>query len=229
MLKVEGLSVYYGDSQAVRNVSLGLGPEETVAVMGRNGMGKTTLFKALIGILPARSGSIALGGQDLSRKRSYERVASGLAYVPQGRMIFPYLTVEENIVAGMENAPDERVPDYVYETFPVLLEMRKRRGGNLSGGQQQQLAIARALVANPKVLLLDEPTEGIQPSIIKDIARALNRLKAQLHFSMLVSEQVLSFAMEVADRFLILERGEIAYESRKADIDTARVHAYLTV
>jgi urea transport system ATP-binding protein len=229
MLKVEGLSVYYGDSQAVRNVSLGLGPEETVAVMGRNGMGKTTLFKALIGILPARSGSIALGGQDLSRKRSYERVASGLAYVPQGRMIFPYLTVEENIVAGMENATDERVPDYVYETFPVLLEMRKRRGGNLSGGQQQQLAIARALVANPKVLLLDEPTEGIQPSIIKDIARALNRLKAQLHFSMLVSEQVLSFAMEVADRFLILERGEIAYESRKADIDTARVHAYLTV
>ncbi len=229
MLKVEGLSVYYGDSQAVRNVSLGLGPEETVAVMGRNGMGKTTLFKALIGILPARSGSIALGGQDLSRKRSYERVASGLAYVPQGRMIFPYLTVEENIVAGMENAPDERVPDYVYETFPVLLEMRKRRGGNLSGGQQQQLAIARALVANPKVLLLDEPTEGIQPSIIKDIARALNRLKAQLHFSMLVSEQVLSFAMEVADRFLILERGEIAYESHKADIDTARVHAYLTV
>jgi len=229
MLKVEGLSVYYGDSQAVRNVSLALAPEETVAVMGRNGMGKTTLFKALIGILPARSGSIALGGQDLSRKRSFERVASGLAYVPQGRMIFPYLTVEENIVAGMENAPDERVPDYVYETFPVLLEMRKRRGGNLSGGQQQQLAIARALVANPKVLLLDEPTEGIQPSIIKDIARALNRLKAQLHFSMLVSEQVLSFAMEVADRFLILERGEIAYESRKADIDTARVHAYLTV
>jgi urea transport system ATP-binding protein len=144
-------------------------------------------------------------------------------------MIFPYLTVEENIIAGMENAPDEIVPAYVYETFPVLFEMRKRRGGNLSGGQQQQLAIARALVSNPKVLLLDEPTEGIQPSIIKDIARALNRLKAQLHFSMLVSEQVLSFAMEVADRFLILERGEFAYESRKADIDTARVHAYLTV
>jgi len=150
-------------------------------------------------------------------------------YVPQGRMIFPYLTVEENIITGMENARDEIVPPYVYETFPVLFEMRKRRGGNLSGGQQQQLAIARALVSNPKVLLLDEPTEGIQPSIIKDIARALNRLKAQLHFSMLVSEQVLSFAMEVADRFLILERGEFAYESRKADIDTARVHAYLTV
>jgi urea transport system ATP-binding protein len=229
MLNVQALNVYYGDSHAVRNVSLTLAPEETVAIMGRNGMGKTTLLKALIGILPARSGSVAIGEQDISRKRSFERVASGLAYVPQGRMIFPYLTVEENIIAGMENAPDEIVPPYVYETFPVLFEMRKRRGGNLSGGQQQQLAIARALVSNPKVLLLDEPTEGIQPSIIKDIARALNRLKAQLHFSMLVSEQVLSFAMEVADRFLILERGELAYESRKADIDTARVHAYLTV
>ncbi len=229
MLKVEALNVYYGDSHAVRNVSLALEAQETVAVMGRNGMGKTTLLKALIGVLPARSGSVALGDQDLTHKRSYERVASGLAYVPQGRMIFPYLSVEENILTGMDNRPEEPVPAYVYETFPVLHEMRKRRGGNLSGGQQQQLAIARALVSKPKVLLLDEPTEGIQPSIIKDIARALNRLKAQLHFSMLVSEQVLSFAMEVADRFLILERGELAYESRKADIDTARVHAYLTV
>jgi urea transport system ATP-binding protein len=229
MLSVQSLNVYYGDSHVVRNVSLALAPGETVAVMGRNGMGKTTLFKSLIGILPARSGSVALGEKDITRSRSFERVASGLAYVPQGRMIFPYLTVEENIVAGMENAKDTTVPAYVYETFPVLHEMRKRRGGNLSGGQQQQLAIARALVANPKVLLLDEPTEGIQPSIIKDIARALNRLKAHLHFSMLVSEQVLSFAMEVADRFLILERGEVAYESSKADVDTARVHAYLTV
>jgi urea transport system ATP-binding protein len=229
MLTVQGLNVYYGDSHAVRNVSLALGPQETVAVMGRNGMGKTTLFKALIGILPARSGTIAIRGEDLSRKRSYERVANGLAYVPQGRMIFPYLTVEENILTGMEHAPDHDVPAFVYETFPALHEMRKRRGGNLSGGQQQQLAIARALVSNPKVLLLDEPTEGIQPSIIKDIARALNRLKAQFKFSMLVSEQVLSFAMDVADRFVILDRGELAYEAARADIDTARVHAYLTV
>jgi urea transport system ATP-binding protein len=229
MLTVEGLNVYYGDSHAVRNLSLTLAAEETVAVMGRNGMGKTTLLKALIGVLPARSGSIMLAEQDLSRRRSYERVASGLAYVPQGRMIFPYLTVQENIIVGMENAPDESVPPYVYETFPVLFEMRDRRGGNLSGGQQQQLAIARALVSKPKVLLLDEPTEGLQPSVIKDIARALNRLKGQCHFSMLVSEQVLSFALEVADRFLILERGEFAYESSRKDIDTARVHAYLTV
>ena len=152
-----------------------------------------------------------------------------MAYVPQGRMIFPYLTVEENILTGMENVPDKTVPQYVYDTFPVLHEMRKRKGGNLSGGQQQQLAIARALVTNPKVLLLDEPTEGIQPSIIKDIARTLNQLKAECNFSMVVSEQVLSFATEIADRFLILEKGEFAYEGRKDDLDTARIHAYLTV
>src|SRR5690348_6759013 len=137
MLNVQGLNVYYGDSHAVRNVSLTLAPEEAVAIMGRNGMGKTTLLKALIGILPARSGSVAIGEQDISHKRSFERVASGLAYVPQGRMIFPYLTVEENIITGMENAPNEIVPPYVYETFPDLFEMRRRRGGNLSGGQQQ--------------------------------------------------------------------------------------------
>jgi len=229
MLKVDNLNVYYGESHVIRNVSFELGEQETIAVMGRNGMGKTTLFKSLMGILPARSGSVALNGAQLTGRKSYERVASGLGYVPQGRMIFPYLTVEENILTGMENSPDKTVPQYIYATFPVLLEMRKRRGGNLSGGQQQQLAIARALVAKPKVLLLDEPTEGIQPSIIKDIARTLNKLKAELKFSMLVSEQVLSFATEIADRFLILDKGEFAYEGQKATLDTARIHAYLTV
>jgi urea transport system ATP-binding protein len=229
MLKVDNLNVYYGESHVIRNVSFELGEQETIAVMGRNGMGKTTLFKSLIGILPARSGSVALNGAQLTSRKSYERVASGLGYVPQGRMIFPYLTVEENILAGMENSQDKAVPQYIYDTFPVLLEMRKRRGGNLSGGQQQQLAIARALVAKPKVLLLDEPTEGIQPSIIKEIARTLNKLKAELKFSMLVSEQVLSFATEIADRFLILDKGEFAYEGQKATLDKARIHAYLTI
>ena len=229
MLKVDNLNVYYGESHVIRNVSFELGEQETIAVMGRNGMGKTTLFKSLIGILPARSGSVALNGTELMGRKSYERVATGLGYVPQGRMIFPYLTVEENILTGMESSSDKTVPQYIYDTFPVLVEMRKRRGGNLSGGQQQQLAIARALVAKPKVLLLDEPTEGIQPSIIKDIARTLNKLKAELKFSMLVSEQVLSFATEIADRFLILDRGEFAYEGQKATLDTARIHAYLTV
>jgi len=197
--------------------------------MGRNGMGKTTLFKALIGLLPLRGGRLALDGRDLTRARSYERVAAGLAYVPQGRLLFPQLTVEENILVGLETVPDETVPRYVYDTFPVLWDMRRRLAGNLSGGQQQQLAIARAVVARPKVLLLDEPTEGLQPSIIKELARTLSVLKGSQGFAMLVSEQVLSFAMEVADRFLILDKGEFAYEGLRAHVDTAKIHAYLTV
>jgi urea transport system ATP-binding protein len=144
-------------------------------------------------------------------------------------MIFPYLTVEENVLTGMENVPEKIVPRWIYETFPVLDEMRLRKGGNLSGGQQQQLAIARALVSNPKVLVLDEPTEGVQPSVIKDIARTLNRLKDERGFALLVSEQLLSFAMEVADRFLIIEKGEFVYEEEKGAVDTAKIHAYLTV
>jgi urea transport system ATP-binding protein len=229
MLEVQKLNVYYGDSHVIRNAGFALGERETLAIMGRNGMGKTTLLKSLIGLLPARSGSVALDGKALLGKKSYERVADGLAYVPQGRMIFPYLSVEENILSGMDNMPDKTVPAYIYDTFPDLRGMRKRKGGNLSGGQQQQLAISRALVSNPKVLILDEPTEGIQPSIIKDLARALNRLKAERNFSMLVSEQVLWFTQEIADRFLIIEKGEFVYEDVKARVDTAKIHAFLTV
>jgi urea transport system ATP-binding protein len=229
LLGVERLSGFYGDSQVIRNVSFALAEGETIAIMGRNGMGKTTLLKSLIGLLPVRSGKLSLRGRDVTKARSYARVAAGMGYVPQGRMIFPYLTVEENIVAGMENARDKTIPQYVFDVFPVLAEMSARRGGNLSGGQQQQLAIARALVSNPKVLLLDEPTEGIQPSIIKDIARALNRLKVERGFAMVVSEQVLSFTHEIADRFLIMERGELVYEAAKHDVDESRIHSYLTV
>ena len=229
MLEVRNLDVYYGASHVIRNVSFVLGSGETMAVMGRNGMGKTTLFKALIGMLPSRGGSITLAGAALQGKRSYQRVVAGMAYVPQGRMIFPRLTVEENILAGMENVAERAVPQYVYETFPVLWDMRMRRGGNLSGGQQQQLAIARALVANPKVLILDEPTEGIQPSIIKDIAKTLIRLKRERSFSLLVSEQVLWFAMEIADRFLILDKGELVHEEHRDGLDGARIQSYLTV
>jgi urea transport system ATP-binding protein len=229
MLIAERLNVAYGESHVVRDVSFELAAGETIAVMGRNGMGKTTLFKALIGLLPLRGGRLALDGRDLTRARSYERVAAGLAYVPQGRLLFPQLTVEENILVGLETVPDETVPRYVYDTFPVLWDMRRRLAGNLSGGQQQQLAIARAVVARPKVLLLDEPTEGLQPSIIKELARTLNVLKGSQGFAMLVSEQVLSFTMEVADRFLILDKGEFAYEGLRAHVDTARIHAYLTV
>jgi urea transport system ATP-binding protein len=229
VLGVSALNVYYGESHVVRNASFEVQAGETVAIMGRNGMGKSTLLKALIGVLPTRSGTVRLDGTDLTHARSHERVRQGLAYVPQGRMIFPYLTVEENILTGMENAADKSVPAYIYETFPVLQEMKRRRGGNLSGGQQQQLAIARALVANPKVLILDEPTEGIQPSIIKDIARTLNRLKSERGFSLVVSEQVLWFATEVADRFLIIEKGEFVYEAGKDSVDESKIHSYLTI
>ena len=229
MLSVENFNVYYGESHVIRDIGFGLQREETVAIMGRNGMGKTTLLKSLIGLLPVRTGKLRLEEHEITSAKSYERVAAGMGYVPQGRMIFPYLTVEENILSGMETVEDKTIPQYVYDVFPVLHEMKDRRGGNLSGGQQQQLAIARALVSNPKVLILDEPTEGIQPSIIKDIARALNRLKSERKFAMVVSEQVLSFTMEIADRFLIMERGEFVYQESKEKVDTARIHAYLTV
>ena len=229
MFRVNNINVYYGESHVIRDASFALAEGETLAIMGRNGMGKTTLFKGLIGILPVRGGSITLKGQDITRKKSYERVAAGIGYVPQGRMIFPYLTVEENILTGLESGKDSAVPHYIYETFPVLREMRRRQGGNLSGGQQQQLAIARALVSEPEMLLLDEPTEGIQPSIIKDIARTLNRLKGERKFSMVISEQVLSFTMEIADRFLVIERGEFVYEESRERVDTAKIHAFLTV
>jgi urea transport system ATP-binding protein len=229
VLSVTALNVYYGESHVVRDVSFRVEDGETVAIMGRNGMGKSTLLKSLIGVLRARSGTISLSGRELSAIDSFARVAAGMGYVPQGRMIFPYLTVEENILTGMENVVDKTIPEYVFDVFPVLKEMKSRKGGNLSGGQQQQLAIARALVSNPKVLVLDEPTEGIQPSIIKDIARALNRLKAERKFALLVSEQVLSFTMEIADRFLIIEKGAFVYEDTRDKVDSARIHAYLTI
>ena len=229
MLSVSGLNTYYGESHVVRDISFEVADGETVAIMGRNGMGKSTLLKSLIGVLEARDGAVGLNGMDVSKKASFDRVAAGMGYVPQGRMIFPYLTVEENILTGMETVADRTIPEYVYDVFPVLKEMKNRKGGNLSGGQQQQLAIARALVSNPRVLILDEPTEGIQPSIIKDIAKALNKLKADRKFSMLVSEQVLSFTMEIADRFLIIEKGAFVYEAARAQVDTDKIHAYLTI
>jgi urea transport system ATP-binding protein len=229
MLTVNDLNVYYGDSHVLRNLDLDLAPAESLAIMGRNGMGKTTLLKSLVGMLPARSGSIKLAGEELTGRKSYDRVAAGVGFVPQGRMIFPYLSVEENILTGMQGAPSVPIPDYIYEYFPVLFEMSRRKGGNLSGGQQQQLAIARALVSNPKVLILDETTEGIQPSIIKDIARALNLLKKERGFSLIVSEQVLSFAMAVADRYLIIEKGEFVHSEIRETVDRERILRYLTI
>ena len=229
VLKVTDLDVSYGESKIINSVSLTLFDNESVALMGRNGMGKTTLIKALIGLLPSQSGSICINSVEISQLPSHKRVEAGMGYVPQGRMIFPYLTVEENLLAGLEAVEEKVVPDFVYEVFPVLKEMRNRRGGNLSGGQQQQLAIGRTLVSRPKVFLLDEPTEGIQPSIIKDIAQTLNVLKGELGFSLLVAEQALSFALEVADRFAIIERGQIVHEATRADVDEAEIRSYLTI
>jgi len=229
MLEVTDLSAAYGQSQALHAISFTARRNETVAIMGRNGMGKTTLFRTLMGVMPARSGRILVAGQDVTGDESFRRVAKGIAYVPQGRMIFPTLTVEENILTGLENARDRRIPEDIYALFPVLFEMRRRKGGNLSGGQQQQLAIARALVTDPKVLLLDEPTEGIQPSIIKDIARALNEIRKRRDMAMVVSEQVLSFAMDIADRLFVIEGGRLVHESPRAETDTATIKQYLSV
>src|SRR4051812_19560001 len=229
MLSVANLRVGYGQGLVIEDLSLEVAAGESVVVLGRNGMGKTTLLKALIGMVRTRGGSIRLAGVELATRPSYARVAAGMAFVPQGRLIFPYLTVEENILTGMENSPVRAVPRFIYQCFPVLEEMKRRRGGNLSGGQQQQLAIARALVAEPKLLILDEPTEGIQPSINKEIARTLKRLKVERGFALLVSEQALSFALEIADRIVVLERGEVVYGAPVEAIDLARVHSYLTV
>ena len=229
MLKVSNLNVSYGDSRVIHDVSFEVADNAAVAIVGRNGMGKSTLLKSLIGMVPVKSGSITLDGKELSTLPSFRRVQAGMAYVPQGRMIFPLLSVEENILSGLETGRYDGVPEFIYEFFPVLKEMASRKAGNLSGGQQQQLAIARALVSKPSVLVLDEPTEGIQPSIIKEIAQSLNRLRKELGIAVLVSEQVLSFAMEVADEILVLDLGRIVRTASKSAVDIEEVRSYLTV
>ncbi len=229
MFKIDQLSCGYGQSQIVHDLDLNVAKREIVAVMGRNGMGKTTLFKSLMGILPQWHGQVSVDGQDVSALETHERVERGIAYVPQGRMIFPSMSVLENIQTGLPASARGKVPDDLYALFPVLYDMQSRKGGNLSGGQQQQLAIARALATNPKVLLLDEPTEGIQPSIIKDIARTLKEIRTLRDLTIVVSEQVLSFTLEIADRFLVIEKGRFVIEETRDRVDEATISRYLSV
>ncbi|MDR6676561.1 urea ABC transporter ATP-binding subunit UrtE [Pseudomonas oryzihabitans] len=229
MFTIQNLVSGYGQSRILHELSLDVAKQEIVAVMGRNGMGKSTFFRSLMGILPSWSGSVSVNGQDVSALETHQRVERGIAYVPQGRMIFSHMTVLENIQTGLPASAKGKVPDDLYALFPVLHEMRQRKGGNLSGGQQQQLAIARALATNPKVLLLDEPTEGIQPSIIKDIARTLKEIRSMRDLTIVVSEQVLSFTLDIADRFLVIEKGRFVVEETRDRVDEAIISRYLSV
>jgi urea transport system ATP-binding protein len=229
MLKVHNLSAAYGQSEVLHNIDISAQAGEIVALVGRNGMGKSTLMKSLIGVMPARSGRILIDGADLSGLPSYERVARGLAYVPQGRQIFGTMTVKENIETGRIVTGKTDIPVEIFELFPILREFGRRRGGNLSGGQQQQLAIARALASEPKVLLLDEPTEGIQPSIIKDIARLLRKIRDLHNICILVCEQVLSFVLDIADRILVMEGGRIVHTDTREHVNEAEIARFLAV
>jgi urea transport system ATP-binding protein len=229
MFEVHNLSAAYGQSEVLHTISMSARAGEIVALVGRNGMGKSTLMKSLIGVMPARSGRVVVDGADISAMPSYQRVAHGLAYVPQGRQIFGTMTVKENIESGLVVTGKSVIPREIFELFPILAEFAKRRGGNLSGGQQQQLAIARALASDPKVLLLDEPTEGIQPSIIKDLARLLREIRNLRNICIVVCEQVLSFVLDIADRILVMEGGRIVHADTRDQVDEATIARFLAV
>jgi urea transport system ATP-binding protein len=231
MLAVENLSLHYGAAQALRRVSLEAKPGEVTCVLGRNGVGKTSLLRAIVGHRAISAGTIRFDGRDIAGMRPYARAGLGIAYVPQGREIFPLLTVRENLETGYAPLPRKHrsIPEEVFELFPVLKTMLHRRGGDLSGGQQQQLAIGRALVTRPKLLVLDEPTEGIQPSIIKDIARAIAYLRAKGGMSILLVEQYFEFARDLADRFVVMERGEVVESGDRAGLAGDRVRERLAI
>jgi urea transport system ATP-binding protein len=229
MFEVRNLTAAYGQSQVLHGIDLSVAPGEIVALVGRNGMGKSTLMKSMIGVMPTRSGQITVGGVDVTALPSHKRVASGLGYVPQGRQIFGTMTVKENIETGLVVTGKSDVPNEIYDLFPVLKDFERRRGGNLSGGQQQQLAIARALASDPKVLLLDEPTEGIQPSIIKDIARLLRDIRSIRNICIVVCEQLLSFVLDIADRIVVMEGGRIVHADTRDHVDEAAIARFLAV
>jgi len=230
MLSVEGLNQYYGGSHILRKLSFEAALGEVTVILGRNGVGKTTLLKSLMGVVPVKTGTIRLAGADITRDTPYERVRRGIGYVPQGREIFGRLTVEENLRMGLAYKPGSvSIPAELFELFPVLKQMIDRRGGDLSGGQQQQLAIARALAAGPKLLILDEPTEGIQPSIIKDIGRVIRMLADRKTMAIVLVEQYYDFAAELADQYLVMERGEIVQRGRGHDMHTDGVRQRMSI
>jgi len=231
MLEVNAINLHYGAAQALRGVSLKAESGKVTCVLGRNGVGKTSLLRALVGQHPVSAGTITFEGQDITHLRTVERARRGIAYVPQGREIFPLLTVEENLETGyapLQRAQREIPPD-VFSLFPVLADMLRRRGGDLSGGQQQQLAIGRALMSDPQLLILDEPTEGIQPSIIQDIGRTLRRLVEDMHLTVLLVEQYYDFAKAIADRYWVMSRGEIVAGGAGASMDADGVRELIAV
>jgi urea transport system ATP-binding protein len=232
MLNVQEINQYYGSSHTLRGITLSVKQGECMALLGRNGVGKTTLLQCLMGVQPLASGSIHFDGKDISKLAPHARAALGMAYVPQGREIFARLTVEENILMGMATKPSrqaKRIKNEIFDLFPVLRTMLSRRGGDLSGGQQQQLAIARALVAEPKLIIFDEPTEGIQPSIIKDIGRVIRLLRDRGDIAILLCEQYFDFARELADRFVVLSRGEVVAQGDQTQMDSEDVKRHLSV
>ena len=231
MLNVEAIDLFYGASHALRRVSISAEVGKVTCVLGRNGVGKTSLLRAIFGLQSIRSGRIMWEGQDIAGLKPHERARKGLAIVPQGRDIFPRLTVYENLITGFAPLAKQlrNIPEEIYTLFPVLKTMLNRRGGDLSGGQQQQLAIARALITRPRLLILDEPTEGIQPSIIKDIERVIKLLASRGDMAILLVEQYLDFAQELADTIVVMERGEVVMNGPKMSLDADQVRRYLTV
>ena len=230
MLEVNGLNQFYGGSHILRNVGFEAKLGEVTVVLGRNGVGKTTLLKSLMGVVPVKTGSIVLDGKNITRATSYDRVRAGIGYVPQGREIFGRLSVEENLRMGLATRPGGTpIPAELFDLFPVLKQMLGRRGGDLSGGQQQQLAIARALAFGPKLLMLDEPTEGIQPSIIKDIGRVIRMLADRRTMAIVLVEQYYDFAAELADQYLVMERGEVVQRGRGKDMEAEGVRQRMSI